>query len=117
MSAAEGFTWHHHHPDPPSAILCELTAIRESLSVLHRKVDTVMSDQSQLDQTAANIETDVQAINSGVQNVQAEIAQLQQANPSLDFSGVNSALNDLASATSGVTAAGAEVPPPAAPSA
>jgi septal ring factor EnvC (AmiA/AmiB activator) len=96
----------------------ELEEVWTEINLLQHQVRKLMSDQSQIDATTAAIEGDVAAINSGVTAVQAEIAALQAAvaaGQPADFTALNQAVSDLADATGGVTAAGAEVPPPAGP--
>jgi septal ring factor EnvC (AmiA/AmiB activator) len=112
MPDREYFHW--PHPCNCDHTHSQLEAILQSLHQLHRKVDIMSEQQTQVDQDVQAVEGDVAAINEAVTAIQAEISGLQSANPGIDLSGLNSAVNDLANATAAVSA----VPPaPAAPSA
>jgi peptidoglycan hydrolase CwlO-like protein len=73
--------------------------ILAALQRIERKVDLIMSEQSEIDQ-------DVAELNTAVTNIQAEIAALQTANPALDLSA-------LQTAVAAVAAIAPAAPPPA----
>jgi prefoldin subunit 5 len=73
--------------------------IYHTLQRIERKVDLIMSEQSEIDQ-------DVATLNAAVTNIQAEIAALQAANPALDLSA-------LQTAVAAVAAIAPATPPPA----
>jgi peptidoglycan hydrolase CwlO-like protein len=73
--------------------------IYHTLQRIERKVDLIMSEQAEIDQ-------DVAELNTAVTNIQAEIAALQAANPALDLSALQTAI-------AAVAAIAPAAPPPA----
>ena len=91
-------------------ILAALLVIDTRLSAIETTLRKIMSEQDQANAVAAQIETDVAAENTATTAIEAEIAALQAANPSVDFTSLNQAVTDLNSATASEQAV---VPPPA----
>ena len=91
-------------------ILAALLVIDTRLSAIETTLRKIMSEQDQANAVAAQIETDVAAENTATTAIEAEIAALQAANPSVDFTPLNQAVTDLNSATASEQAV---VPPPA----
>ena len=73
--------------------------LRELLHQLNRKVDILMTQQEKLDGLVAALQTHIDGIRQ-------DIADLKAANPPVDFSGLEAKVNALA-------ALDAENPPPA----
>lgn len=66
----------------------ELAANTTAVRSLTESMVQLMSDQSHLD-------ADVQALGAGLDAIEAEIAQLKQANPAVDFTGLDAAVSRL----------------------
>ena len=88
-----------------------LLAIQRSLQLLHQKVDIVTEQQDDINADVTTIEAGVAALGTAATVIQAAIAALKAANPSLDLTGLDKAAADL---TGAVTAVSAIAPPPAA---
>lgn len=84
--------------------------ILRSLQELHAKVDVIMSQQDDINADVTTIEQGVSNLGTAATAIQAEIAALQAANPSLDLTALNQAAADLTGAVSAVSA----IAPPAA---
>ena len=82
--------------------------LTQQLNRIETKVDTLMTEQAGIDAAAQEIQADVAKQNTALAAIQAEIAALQAANPSLDLSGLNAAVAALDTATA---AEQAVVPP------
>jgi len=114
-----GVAWSWPYKPPPcqhGEVLNELKAIRAVLARIETREIKIMSDQAQLDADAQTIEVDVTEINTGLGQVQTALAALEQANPGLDFTAVNTALSDLGNSAAAVAAAGSSAPQPPASS-
>jgi septal ring factor EnvC (AmiA/AmiB activator) len=103
MGVADGHHFHFHPPQDP--------CLAARLDAIDKKLETLMSQQDEINAAAQSIEADVARIAAAVAAVQAELAALQQANPGLDLDALNQAVADLGNATSSVEA----LEPPAAP--
>jgi hypothetical protein len=89
-----------------------LLHIARHLEVLDRKLNTIMATQAELDTAVASITTAVGVIQTEVgqlttanTQILAEIAALRVANPALDLTGLNSAVDTLSAATTAIKAA------------
>ena len=80
---------------------------------INQKLESIMSEQSQVDADVTALEACITAIGTAVTAIAAEIASLQAANPQLDLTGLNQAVTDLQNATTAVE--GLETPPAPAP--
>lgn len=93
------------------------TCIRRSLADLNRKVDQMTDQQAELDTDVqalggvlGTIQTAEQANTKAVQDVAAEIADLKNANPAVDFSGLETLINGSPDGTTpGLVQAAADV--------
>lgn len=84
--------------------------ILRSLQELHAKVDVIMTQQDDINADVTTIEQGVSNLGTAATAIQAEIAALKAANPSLDLSALDQAAADL---TGAVTAVSAIAPPAA----
>jgi predicted nucleic acid-binding Zn-ribbon protein len=96
-----------------SADRAVLNGLAASMRTVLSQLEKIMSEQSELDTAAEQIEADVTAENTAIAAIQAEIAALKAAAPSLDFTGLDKAVADLGTAETSLEA----VEPPPAPSA
>jgi septal ring factor EnvC (AmiA/AmiB activator) len=97
-----------------------LRQIAEQLNRIEQKVDTIMSEQTQqqadinaattaitgLETTLSTVAADLQG---AVTNIQAEITALQQANPAVDTSALDTAVAGLAAPLAALQSAGTSV--------
>lgn len=81
--------------------------ILRSLQLLHQKVDILTSQSDDLTADVTTIESGVAALGTAATAIQAEIAALKAANPTLDLSGLDAA----AALTPAVAAISALAPP------
>ena len=112
-------------------VLAEINGLSQSHDSIHGKLDTILAkeitltdQQAELDADTQQLTTVVSAINGSVQTATTEVAALQQAIANgtppaqLDFTGLEQALADAQTASSGVAGvatAAAPATPPAPP--
>ena len=92
----------------------ELRKHARALDTIKKKItkleENIMAQQSDIDALAAALAQEDSDLNTAVAGIQAEIAALQNAQPALDLSGLQSQVDAMRGA---VDAASALVPPPA----
>lgn len=70
----------------------QIAEILSTVQNIDAKVDKIMSDQATEAALAADIETDVAKENTALDGIKTEIANLQAANPSVDFTALQAAV-------------------------
>lgn len=102
-----------NQPDLYDLVLCELRThllledVQHQLHTIKEQLQHMSDQQTQLDAAVTEINVDVQALTTGIANIQAELAAAQAANPGVDFTGLNAAVQSLDATAATVT------PPPA----
>jgi uncharacterized protein YlxW (UPF0749 family) len=92
--------------------------ILSAITAANKKLDALMTQQNDLTADVQAIQEAVTGLGAASAAIEAEIESLQEANPQLDLTSLDSAVGTLTTAVSAVTAiappAAAPAPPPAA---
>jgi predicted nucleic acid-binding Zn-ribbon protein len=81
------------------------------LDTINKKLDVIMSQQDDLNTDVQAIQQAVTDLGTAATSIEDEITALKNANPSLDLSGLDTAVASMQTAVSSVAA----IAPPAAP--